>query len=210
MSEIALILGSGSRVGESTARKFLEAGFKVATVSRTPRASQSEKHVHLTADLTNPASVDPVFNQLQQQWGVPTVVIYNAYGGFVTDPNPLAAPLEEFAKTLNANTLSAYAAASIAYARNKGVTFIYTGNALNTVLDPKLTTLGVGKAASCKWIQEAAAAQQLRPATFYYCDQRTPEGLPCYTGLSGEAHADLYLDLARREEQGDPVIIFRA
>ncbi|WWC60698.1 uncharacterized protein I303_103274 [Kwoniella dejecticola CBS 10117] len=211
MSKIALILGSGARIGQAVANKFSSAGYRVATVSRTPRTYDKDTLVHLTADFNDPASIEPIFDQVEELWGKsPDVVVYNAYSFAFTPSGPLSAEIGELAKSLNGNTVSPYSAAQIAHARNGGVTFIYTGNALNTLVDPNLTTLGVGKSASAHWIQAAAKAEQLRPAKFYYCDQRTPEGKPCYTGLKGEAHADLYLRLAQEEEQGDPIVIFRA
>ncbi|WWC69067.1 uncharacterized protein I206_103003 [Kwoniella pini CBS 10737] len=211
MSKIALVLGSGPRVGQAVANKFHSAGYRVATVSRSARTCDSDDLVHLTADFTDTTSVEPIFDQVEKVWGKsPDVVVYNAYAFASTHAGPLSADIDELAKSLNGNTISPYLAAQIAHARNKSVTYIYTGNALNTLVDPNLTALGAGKSASAHWIQAAAKAEQLRPAKFYYCDQRTPEGDPCYTGLKGEAHADLYLKLAEEEEQGEPIVVFRA
>ncbi|WWD18825.1 hypothetical protein CI109_103280 [Kwoniella shandongensis] len=214
MNKIALILGSGARVGQAVTTKFLSAGYKVATVSRSAKTTPSDRDdlVHISADLSDPKAVEPVFDVVQQKWGSPPlVVIYNAAQNQPITPNPLTASIDQFTSALNINTVSSYTAASIAYSRNNKVTFIYTGNALSSdTIVPNLTVLGVGKSASSHWVQTAAASTELRPATFYYCDQRDLQGGPCYTGLNGQAHADLYLKLAEQEEQGEPLVVFRA
>ncbi|WVW82661.1 hypothetical protein I302_104672 [Kwoniella bestiolae CBS 10118] len=210
MSKIAVIFGSGARIGQASAKKFLSAGYKVATVSRTPQTTSDDDLVHLTADLQDPSTIEPIFDQVQQRWGAPSVVVYNAYGMYPTGGNPLSAPINEFTKTLSANTISAYAAASASYKRNNQVAFFYTGNALNTTVMPTLVTLGVGKTASAHWIEAAAKSEQLRPARFYYIDQRNQAGAPAGNAVNGEAHADLFLKLAEQKEQGEPIVVFKA
>jgi hypothetical protein len=37
---------------------------------------------------------------------------------------------------------------------------------------------------------------------FYYADQREEDGTPMYTGLSGQAHAEHYVELIEGKEQG--------
>ncbi|WWC89657.1 uncharacterized protein L201_004582 [Kwoniella dendrophila CBS 6074] len=211
MSKIALILGTGANIGKATAVKFRNAGYKVATVSRTPDNTKSDNALHLTADFADPTSIEPIFDQVQAYWGnAPNVVIYNAAATVKTADRAIEASITDFTRSLNVNTVSPYTAAGIAQSRDNTVTFIYTGNALNTILAPSLTLLGVGKTASAKWITEAAKDEKLRPSKFYYADQRRLDGSPCYTGLNGEAHADLFLKLAEQKEQGEPIIIFRA
>ncbi|WWD00981.1 hypothetical protein V866_007919 [Kwoniella sp. B9012] len=210
MSKIAIIFGSGARIGQASTNKFLSAGYKVVTVSRTPKNTSSEDLTHLTADLSDPSSIEPIFDQVQRRWGAPSIVVYNAASVFATGENPLSAPIDEFTKVINANTLSAYAAAAAGYKRNNNVAFFFTGNALNSMVMTRLVTAGVGKAASAHWIEAAAKAEQLRPARFYYVDQRNPEGGPAMNAVNGEAHADLFLELAEQEEQGDPIVVFRA
>lgn len=36
---------------------------------------------------------------------------------------------------------------------------------------------------------------------FYYADERHEDGSPMYTGLNGEGHAKLYVDLAEGDQQ---------
>ncbi|OCF56049.1 hypothetical protein L486_06806 [Kwoniella mangroviensis CBS 10435] len=211
MSKIAIIFGLGPRIGQPAATKFHNAGYKVATVARTPDTSTTDDFLHLTADLNDPSAVKPIFDKVESHWDQsPDVVIYNAGALVPTPTNPLSANMDDFVKSFNVNTFTPYSAASIAYERNHAVTCLLTGNAFNTLVNPRFTTQGVGKSATAHWIQAAAKAEGLRPARFYYCDQRTPEGEPCYTGLKGDAHADLFLRLAEDPEQGEPIVVFRA
>ncbi|WWC89656.1 uncharacterized protein L201_004581 [Kwoniella dendrophila CBS 6074] len=215
VSKIALILGTGANIGQATVNNYKNSGYRVATVSRTaqPTTDTTEKNsiVHFTADFADPSSIEPIFDQVQTHFGAaPDVVIYNAALMIITPTNPFDIPLTDFTKALNINTVSPYYAAGVAYARNNKIIFIYTGNGMNTMLDPKITSLGIGKAGSAHFIEEAAKEEFLRPAQFYYCDQRRLDGTPCYTGLSGQAHADLYIKLAQNTEQADPLIVFRA
>ncbi|WWC97819.1 hypothetical protein V866_004706 [Kwoniella sp. B9012] len=211
MSKIALILGCGKGIGTTIADSFHSAGYNVASVSRTPHTFPTQDRVHLVADFAIPDSIEPLFDQVEKRWGkAPDVVVYNAYANVLTRNDPLSASSKDFIAAFNINTTSPYSAAFIAHERNNNVRYIYTGNALNNLVDPNITILGVGKSASAHWIQAAAKAKGLRPAQFYYCDQRKPDGSPCYTGLRGDAHAELYLKLAESKEQGEPNIVFRA
>jgi hypothetical protein len=72
--------------------------------------------------------------------------------------------LAELTKSLNINTLSAYAAVQQAVQGFEQLpdtssrTFIYTGNILNVMVMPNLLDLGVGKSATAHIIQAAATA----------------------------------------------------
>ena len=113
---------------------------------------------------------------------------------------------------MNVNATSAWIAANEAVkgfevlaAEDEGFlgwTFIFTGNLLNTTAAPGFLTFGMGKAAAAHLIQGLALASFAdKPFTFYYCDQRLADGKPMLTGLSGEAHGKLYLELAQDPEQ---------
>lgn len=78
--------------------------------------------------------------------------------------DPLSLRVQDFARDLSINTTSAFAAAqqaALAFAQlpaSASKTFIYTGNALNTMTLPPLMSLGVGKSAMAHVIQSAVAA----------------------------------------------------
>lgn len=68
---------------------------------------------------------------------------------------------------------------------------------------PGWLSLGVGKTASAHLIQLADSVYREQEARFYFVDERTPEGKPMFTGLGGQAHAEMYLSLAEREVSED-------
>lgn len=81
MSSIALVLGAGANIGQAVGRKFAANGYKVALASRTSSdtANQDAKDglFHFRVDLTSPANVKTLFEQVQASLGVPNVVVYN-------------------------------------------------------------------------------------------------------------------------------------
>ena len=113
-----------------------------------------------------------------------------------------------FARDITVNTSSVYAAIHEALKSFKKVgtgrtgTFIYTGNMLNTgIIAPHLLPLGTGKVAGSYLIQTAAQVYSPKGFRFYFADERTPNGGPIADELNGDAHADLYLQLATDSEQ---------
>jgi hypothetical protein len=92
--------------------------------------------------------------------------IYSAAASKLNDPkNPFSIAVEDFAKDLNINTISTFAAAqqaALGFAQlpeSASRTFIYTGNMLNTGLTiGPLMSGGVGKSATAHMINSAATA----------------------------------------------------
>lgn len=140
-------------------------------------------------------------------------------------PNdPLSLQLTDLYRDLNVNMVSPFVAAQQAAAgfaqlpASASKTFIYTGNILNTAIIPQLLDLGVGKAATAHIIQSAAAAykshgykyvqlcylvsKRLTLCRFYYADQRKADGKAVYSAIDGDAHAELFLELAEGGLQG--------
>jgi hypothetical protein len=134
--------------------------------------------------------------------------------GRATDStSPTTAPLTGFQQDLAVNTTSAYAAAQAAvtgFARLPDTvpkTFIFTGNKGAATICPSVFTLGLTKAATWYLIQVLAAAYKDKGYGFYFADERTPEGKGMIY-ISGSAHADMFLELAQRKEQGEPWVSF--
>lgn len=135
--KILLLLGAGGNIGASTAALFRDNGYRVVSVARTIRPEvKAHSDLVLTADFSDPSSVQGIFTQTEKKIGVPNVVIYNrefwirilkgskkagcsrltffaAFSWtFGSDPdNPLSPSLEAFQNDLAINTVSAYAAA---------------------------------------------------------------------------------------------------
>ncbi|MCJ1444006.1 MAG: hypothetical protein MMC23_004506 [Stictis urceolatum] len=223
-SPVLLLFGSGANVGLSTARKFSSEGYKVAAVSRHP-SDELKKVADLTiaADLSDPTSVEGVFEKTINELGHPHAVVYNgtslfplivspaplAYDAhFVPASNPLSIPLAHFASNLAVNTTSAYAAACLSVKSfstlpaSASRTFMYTGNMQNTLLYPESHSLGVGKNASAYFIEMASHAYGPKGYKFYYVDERNEAGESVMGDIDGEAHGEVFLELSRMPEQG--------
>lgn len=75
---IALIIGAGPNVGLSCARAFSASGYQVLVSSRSAsKDGELQNYPHFATDLTRPASVIDLFNEVRKTSGVPSVVIYN-------------------------------------------------------------------------------------------------------------------------------------
>lgn len=216
--QVLLFLGAGPNVGTASVRKFRSKGFKVAAVSRNPIDEvRQNADLVIAADFKDPTCIVEIFEQVEKQLGIPNVVIYNAYaclplaGSY--NPNPLASSIPRLLYDLNINTVSPYAAAQEAV---KGFlklppqikkTFIFTGNKSNTAVSPPMMTFGMTKGASWYMIQTLLAAFKEDGFRFYYVDERTPEAKAMFY-LSGTAHANEFMDLAERNDQGPPMHTF--
>jgi NAD(P)-dependent dehydrogenase (short-subunit alcohol dehydrogenase family) len=232
---VLLLLGGGQNIGLATITAFKAQGYKVASVSRNPSdAIQKAADLVLVADFSNPSSIAGVFSKVEAQLGIPNVVIYNgifypfpvhfprfnhcpsaySWSGRATDPaSPTTASLSGFQQDLAVNTTSVYAAVQAAvdgYARLPSTvpkTFIFTGNKAAAAISPGVFTLGFTKAATWYMIQTLVAAYRDCGYGFYFVDERTPEGKGMIY-ISGIAHAEMFLELAQRQTQGEPFVTF--
>jgi NAD(P)-dependent dehydrogenase (short-subunit alcohol dehydrogenase family) len=119
MTTIALIVGAGSGLSASIARLFAAEGMAVALAAR--RVEKLEPLIQeigatgFVCDATQPDDVDQLFNQVEQQLGIPTVVIYNAGlrmpGSFI-DLNPT-----DVAESLQVNAFGGFLIAHAAAKR---------------------------------------------------------------------------------------------
>jgi NAD(P)-dependent dehydrogenase (short-subunit alcohol dehydrogenase family) len=77
-SPVALIFGTGKRIGASVAKAFSAKGYNIATVSRTAATdAPTERRFHIQTDLSDPNAVSGVFDTVRKRFGDPSVVIYN-------------------------------------------------------------------------------------------------------------------------------------
>ncbi|KFY74235.1 hypothetical protein V499_05733 [Pseudogymnoascus sp. VKM F-103] len=209
-SPVVLILGSGPNIGKHVARAFAAKGYKVALASRSLKeADSTADQVNISGDFSDPESVIKTFSKVKSLLGAPSVVVYNAAAATQNNPkDPLSLPLADFTRDLTINTNSAFVAAQQAVLAFKELpesasrTFIYTGNITNTTTIAPLLDLGVGKSATAHIIQSASQAYADQGFKFYYSDERKADGAPAYSAIDGEAHAELYLQLAEGKSQG--------
>jgi NAD(P)-dependent dehydrogenase (short-subunit alcohol dehydrogenase family) len=166
---VALILGSGPRVGAAVAKQFASTGYSVAIASRkAAEGKTAEDYLSIKADLSDPSSIPAVFDTVKAEFHTPpSVVVYNAAA--ITPPKGewgqedlFSIATESLAADLNTNTVSVYAAAKEAVkgwetlAEDAKKVFIYTGNKQNLGPTILLTvTLGIGKSASAYFIGAA-------------------------------------------------------
>ncbi|KFX99534.1 hypothetical protein O988_03803 [Pseudogymnoascus sp. VKM F-3808] len=207
---VILILGSGPNIGKHVARTFAAKGYKVALASRSLKeADSTADQLNISSDFTDPESIAKAFSKVKSLLGPPSVVVYNAASAKLNDPkDPLSIPLADFNRDLTVNTNSAYLAAQQAVLGFKELpdsaskTFIFTGNITNIVPVARLLDSGVGKSATAHIIESAALAYADQGFKFYYSDERKADGAPVYSAVNGEAHGELYLQLAEGKSQG--------
>ncbi|TQS31589.1 hypothetical protein Golomagni_08125, partial [Golovinomyces magnicellulatus] len=143
---VALILGSGPRVGNSVARRLANNGYAVAVASRKGTGSRNDQGVlDIKADFSHVESIQHVFSTVKAEFGQPpSIVIYNAAA--LTPPPVqnliLSIQPEQLASDLTVNTISPFAAAQKAVDEWESLksdaakVFIYTGNISNVQLVP--------------------------------------------------------------------------
>ncbi|KAI0525379.1 hypothetical protein F5B22DRAFT_642397 [Xylaria bambusicola] len=212
---VALIIGAGEAVGRASAEKFAAAGYEVAVASRSQKLDPA-KFPFFKFDATDPTQIVSLFEKVHKEVGVPSVVIYNAAAvGKAGQVTPFDFDTAEaFQKGMNVNAISPAVAAREAVkgfleleAQGKlgsgGGTYLFTGNALNDKPLPGLFTLGVGKNTTAATVEYLArTAYNDKPFSFYYVDERGSNGRPMYEGVNGDAHADVFLQLAQDPKQG--------
>ncbi|KAI8958752.1 NAD(P)-binding protein [Daldinia sp. FL1419] len=206
--KVALILGSGPRVGASVAQRFASDGYKVAIASRSGTGSKTaEGYLSLKGDFTNPDSIPALFDAVKTEFQtVPSVVVYNAAA--LTNPpekdSIFSIPADSVVSDLNVNTVSPYVAAQQAVngwatlPKEIKKTFIYTGNILNVSIAPMplVLNLGMGKSASAFWIGVADTLYSPQGFRFFYADERQGDGKSKGLAVDGAAHGEFFAQLA--------------
>lgn len=89
-----LILGAGANIGQALTKRFADAGYRVAAVSRSgaePPGVTDEGILSIGADLTQPSAPDQILDVVKDVYNAtPSVFIYNAaHQTSAPDPNNL-------------------------------------------------------------------------------------------------------------------------
>ena len=172
---ISLIFGAGANVGSALVRKFIGAGYRVATVSRSapelPVPSEDGNKIAIRADISQPSQIPPVFAIIQKTWdSSPKVVIWNA-GPVTPSPdkdNIFSIPVSAIDKDLAITVTSSFVAAGEAVKgwQISGIEgrFIMTGNIQPKMIFPAadFTTLGMAKSAAAYWLGTADALYKIK------------------------------------------------
>ncbi len=121
MPQTILITGAGSGIGRATARRFLDAGWRVGLVGRradalAETAGGSDLALVLPCDVTDAAAVDAAFAKAATTWGRIDVVFNNAGRNLGADTPDLIDP-EGFRAVIDVNVNGVFNCARAAFAQ---------------------------------------------------------------------------------------------
>jgi NAD(P)-dependent dehydrogenase (short-subunit alcohol dehydrogenase family) len=152
---VAAILGVGAGLGAAVARRFAREGFAVALMARNEDGLSAIRQeiedgggsaLPVSADATDPASVEAAFGRVRRELGDPEVFVYNA-GAFQMG-GILEIPPERFDECFRANCAGAfYAAQQVLPAMleaGRG-TILLTGATASLRGSARFSALAVGK-----------------------------------------------------------------
>ncbi|MDP8948003.1 MAG: SDR family NAD(P)-dependent oxidoreductase [Actinomycetota bacterium] len=153
--KVAAILGVGPGLGAAVARRFASEGFAVALMARSNESVAGVREeiegnggtaLCVSADATDPASVEAAFGQVRSVLGNPEVFVYNA-GAFQMG-GVLEIPPHRFDECFKANCAGAfYAAQQVLQAmieEGRG-TILFTGATASLRGSARFSALAVGK-----------------------------------------------------------------
>lgn len=120
---IALVTGAGSGIGRVVAQGLLQDGFTVVAVGRRPEPlnslveearSAGQKAVAMPTDVSDPAQVQALFDNVEKQFGRLDLLFNNA--GVNAPAIPMdELPLETWFKVINTNVTGVYLCARAAF-----------------------------------------------------------------------------------------------
>jgi 3-oxoacyl-[acyl-carrier protein] reductase len=132
MSSIAVVTGANRGIGLAIARSLQAGGVDVIATYRSGPAPEGFKSVVM--DVTSNESVDSAFSQIEEQWGIPDVIVMNA--GITKDTLVLRMSEEDFTSVLDANLTGAFRVAKRAtkgLLKNKRGRLIFIGSVVGAV-----------------------------------------------------------------------------
>jgi NADP-dependent 3-hydroxy acid dehydrogenase YdfG len=120
MAQTILITGASSGIGRTTARAFLEAGWRVGLVGRREEAlnetaSGDGNALVLPCDVTDPAQVEAAFTKLTDTWGRLDALFNNA-GVSLKSSTPDEVAVEDWLNVININVNGMFLCARAAFA----------------------------------------------------------------------------------------------
>jgi 3-oxoacyl-[acyl-carrier protein] reductase len=103
-SSIALVTGGNRGIGLAIAQALQSAGHTVVVTYRSGNAPAGFKAVQM--DVTSTESVDAGFNSIEEQWGIPEIIVANA--GITKDGLVMRMSDSDFEDVINANLTGAF------------------------------------------------------------------------------------------------------
>ncbi|ACB97147.1 SDR family NAD(P)-dependent oxidoreductase [Beijerinckia indica] len=205
--QTALIVGAGSGLSAALARLFVSKGLKLGLVARDTDklkdlAGQTGAKL-FRCDATNPAGVEKLFTEVDQQLGGADVVIYNVAGrvrGSLVDLDP-----KDVAFALNAGAFGGFLVAQQALKRmlvkQQGALF-FTGATASIKGNAQSAPFAMGKFALRALAQSAAREfqpQNIHVAHFIIDGAIRPANVPVSPGqredmIDPDAIAQIYFD----------------
>jgi len=204
--ETALIVGAGSGLSASLARLLEKENFRVALAARnTGKLSSFKDSLLLACDATNAAQVESAFDAVEEKWGVPDLVVYNA--GYRTRGPVAQLDPVEVKKTLEVSAFGGFlvgqAAAKRMLARGSGAIF-FTGASASVKGYPESAPFAMGKFALRGLAQ--SMARELAPKNIHVAHFVIDGGIaaPGRSGgpdalLSPDEIANSYLAIYRQQ-----------
>ena len=104
MSPIALVTGGNRGIGLAIAKSLQSDGWEVVVTYRSGDAPSDFKSVKM--DVTSEDSVDAAFLSIEEQWGIPEVIVANA--GITKDTLVLRMSEEDFTSVIDTNLTGAF------------------------------------------------------------------------------------------------------
>ena len=104
MSPIALVTGGNRGIGLAIASALTSDGFDVVVTYRSGGAPVGFKSVQM--DVTSEQSVDSAFASIEEQWGIPEIIVANA--GITKDTLVLRMSEEDFTSVIDTNLSGAF------------------------------------------------------------------------------------------------------
>jgi NAD(P)-dependent dehydrogenase (short-subunit alcohol dehydrogenase family) len=101
---LALVTGGTRGIGLAIARSLQSQGVRVVVTYRTGETPQGLLAVKM--DVTSTESVDAGFASIEEQWGIPEIIVANA--GITKDGLVMRMSDEEFESVINANLTGAF------------------------------------------------------------------------------------------------------
>jgi len=206
---VAFVLGAGSNVGQAVGRMFLSQGYKLALGSRSTESHKDDKAdvLKVKLDVTDAASIQAAFKEVEEEFGAPpSVVVYNP-GGFTPVPvkdDPLSVAADRFAHHMLYGT-HVFDAAQLALKGFRALapgpkTFIATGN-ISPFMEPSIgfVTIQPQKAIAALLVHLFHNAYAGEDVRFYYASEVQPDG-DWVRRVNAEGHAIAYKQLLETKE----------
>jgi NAD(P)-dependent dehydrogenase (short-subunit alcohol dehydrogenase family) len=123
MSKTIIITGAGRGIGKACVEAFLDAGWRVGLIGRTPEPLHDLAQAHrnalaLPCDVVDESQVEAAFDQAMQTWGRIDALFNNAgVGSFSGTADEIS--LEDWRRVIDINVMGSVICARAAFARMK-------------------------------------------------------------------------------------------